>query len=137
MQIFLPQILAVLFGLSLAYLNSVPVNLMIRYGVKLWQRNEFHNANFLIKLLIAFTIAGFNSGVSWMFFIDFFIVGLWMWIVFDVILNLFIDADWDYIGVTSKIDKKLHKLFPKNAGKIKFIGSLLVITGLNVLAAKM
>ena len=103
MQIFFPQILAVLFGVSLAYLNSVPVNLMINYGnIKLWERNEFHNANFLIKLLIAFTIAAYNGGVSWMFGIDFLLVGLWMWIVFDVVLNLFIDADWDYIGVTSK-----------------------------------
>jgi hypothetical protein len=129
----IPQLLAVIFGLVLAYVNSVPVNLMIRYGVKYWENREFHNANYILKFLIALVVAFSTDGISWLALVDFTLIGLWLWASFDILINIFIHHDWDYIGDTSKIDSWLTKRFRKKAGKIKFFFCVVVIGLLNVL----
>ncbi len=133
MQAFIIQSVAVLFGLLLAYVNSVPVNMMIMRGAKLWESREFHNANYLLKLAIASVICAFTSGFTFIGLTDFILIGLWLWLSFDIILNLFIHHEWDYIGTTSKIDDWLTKRFKKRAGQIKAFVCIVGITGLNIL----
>jgi RsiW-degrading membrane proteinase PrsW (M82 family) len=127
------QLLIVIIAISLAYVNSVPVNLMIRHGAKLWQEREFHNANYILKTLIAVFVSALTNSISWSLVVDAFLFGFIMWVVFDIVLNIFINHDWDYIGDTSKIDKKLNDLFLKKAGQIKAALCVLFIIGLNLL----
>ena len=129
----MPQLLAVIFGLSLAYVNSVPVNLMIRYGVKLWESNEFHNANYILKLIIAVTVCAYHDGISFIALADLTLMGMWLWLSFDIFLNMFIHHEWDYIGTTSKIDLWLTNKFRKRAGELKALACIVVIAGINIL----
>ena len=129
----MPQLLAVLFGLALAYVNAVPVNLMIRYGVKLWERNEFHNANYILKLIIAVTVCSYHDGISFIALADLTLMGMWLWLSFDIFLNMFIHHEWDYIGTTSKIDFWLTNKFRKRAGELKALACIVVIVGINIL----
>jgi hypothetical protein len=129
----LPQLLAVVFGMLLAYLNSVPVNAMIRNGAKLWESREFHNANYAIKTLIGIVVSFYADGISFMALIDLVLMGAWLWVSFDIVLNLFIHHEWDYIGTTSKVDYWLTDKFRKKAGVIKTIICLVIIGGLNYL----
>lgn len=44
------------------------------------------------------------------------IKGLWIWLVFDIALNKFTGEQWDYIGETAWLDRKLNALFPYGDG---------------------
>jgi RsiW-degrading membrane proteinase PrsW (M82 family) len=145
------QLLIAIIAGCIGYLNGVPVNLMINKGVKLWESKEFHNANFVLKFIICAVVAYYSQGgFNWLWLIDTFLFGVIMWLVFDIVLNLFIHKEWDYVGQTSAIDKLLYygfniEIFKKKiyingfgekAGEIKAATCLLFIIGLNILRAK-
>lgn len=127
------EIITAFFALALAWLNSVPVRKMIYAGAKHWESSEFHQANALVKTLWAF-LAVFTrwvySGrpVRWQDAVVFVLLWLIQWLVFDPVLNLWIDKKWYYLGTTARLDRMV-----KN-GKIKAVVVLLIIVVLNLFA---
>lgn len=121
------QLLTVAFAVACAWLNSVPVNGMIRYGAKKWESSEFHQANAVVKSFWALTLTLLVTGD--LLHKALFAIILWLvqWLVFDPVLNIFIHHKWDYLGETSWLDRTV-----KN-GRIKAAEVLAVIIALNFL----
>ena len=121
------QIITAFFAIALAWLNSVPVNGMIKHGARRWESSEFHQANAIVKLFWALTLAYLVGGTLLEKSLFALLLLFIQWLVFDPVLNVFINKPWYYLGKTAVLDKLV-----KN-GKVKAAVVLALIIALNFL----
>lgn len=127
------QLITVLFAITLAWLQKVPVRKMKDHGASIPEEKQFHKASGYIKVLWVFPYAFIYAYSTLLGGLLLFIgLGLIVWLVFDIAINLFTGEKAFYVGDTATTDKQMRKL-GKYAGQIKAGVCLLVIAGLNIL----
>lgn len=122
------QVVTALFAIALAWANEWPVKLMRDYwadGSHTKQERSFHAANAAVKALWGLTLAYACYGLSVTALWFAAILGLILWFVFDIALNLFTGQKWDYLGQTAWLDKVV-----KN-GRVKAVVVIVLIAALN------
>lgn len=123
------QAYTILLAIALAWLNKIPVLKMINFGASIREEKEFHRANAVVKIFYVFFIVINNGGLLHTITAAILLL-LWMWLVFDIALNLFLGHKWYYNGSTAWIDKRLIGLLGKKyAGRLKAyaVGSVILV----------
>lgn len=142
-MMYISQIICVLIAYCMAKHDVTPVDHFSFFGVTTAEQRDFHSSNTFTKF---FVVLGFSLLIlfnphAWLFnyFLDAVIAGvvnfLWIWLVFDIVLNINRkrDVKWDYISVNDSTGKHLIKLFGQKAGKIKTLICSVGIIVLNIL----
>jgi hypothetical protein len=110
----LVQLYSILFAVALAYSNKVPCEKFRWTGTSIKEDKIFHRANLIVKVLFALII---SNGIV----LPFILCGLWLWLVFDIALNVFIGNTWFYTGDTAKSDRLLKRYLGEYAGLVKML----------------
>lgn len=134
------QILAILFAFSSAKHDSVAVNHFEGYGflndIQLRQNIKvFHSSNSWMKFFFCCAAALYVLP-DWKEAITVgLIAALWIWFLFDIILNLnrIPVRKWHYLGSNDKDGRRWQRLFGKNAGKVKALVLVVMIVAINIL----
>ena len=137
---FIIQGIAILFAFFSARHDSVAVNHFEGYGFlndyQLRQNIKvFHASNSWMKFFFC-CAAALYCLPNWIEAIAVgLITALWIWFLFDIILNLnrIPIRKWHYLGSHDRDGRTWQKLFGKNAGKVKALVLFSAIVGVNVL----
>ena len=133
------QLLAVLFSVAVAKHDAPAVNHFENYGFSSDKQlrdalRQFHNNNWWLKFFFCAGVA-VPAIPNWIEAVcSGLLAGLWVYLLFDIVLNLNRPGrKWYYLGNNDKDGRFWIKLFGRNAGKIKVVILLILITSINLL----
>ena len=134
-MIWLIQILAIQFAISLAKHDAPAVTQFEHYGLANKQMARFHRYNTWTKFFYcaAACLAMYKNW--WMMAAAGGLSALWIWLLFDPALNVTRSPkrSFFYLGLNDADGRFWNGTFGRNSGKVKFIVLLLLIVAINLL----
>ena len=133
------QILAILFSFFSAKHDSVAVNHFEGYGflndIQLRQNIKvFHSSNSWMKFFFCCAAALYGLPDCKEAIAVGLITALWIWLLFDIILNLnrIPVRKWYYLGSNDKDGRRWQRMFGKNGGMVKALVLFVFIVAVNL-----
>lgn len=135
-MIYLIQALSILFAIVLAKHDGPAVITFERYGVLPQTMAVFHRYNVWAKIFFCIVISLIPAW-NW---VDMAYSGilsfLWIYLVFDIALNLSRGREWNYLGSNDGDGRRWKRIFKSNPGLIKAIVLSVLIAAVNILRIK-
>ena len=132
------QVLAIVFAIVCARHDAPAVLHFENYGFPNEQKQkkvlkQFHRNNWWLKFFFC-TVVSMHFIPEWLeVIVHGSIAGLWIYLVFDIVLNLCRGIEWDYLGSYDKDGNWWRRWFGKNAGRVKALILIVLIIAVNVL----
>lgn len=130
------QLIAILFAIALAKHDAPAVDNMEHFGVLSKKSlDRFHIYNSITKFFFCLGVALPFYPIIWDALFVGFISFLWIYLIFDIVLNLsrkITKRKWDYLGENDLDGRRWIKWFGVKAGKMKalILSSLIIVLNL-------
>lgn len=133
--IYVCQIIAIQFAISLAKHNAPAVTQFENYGIGDTQMARFHRYNNWTKFFFCLSSSFIAYDNWWLMAIFGFLSFLWVWCLFDPALNLSRTPkrNFFYLGLNDADGRFWNGTFGRNSGVFKFAILLLLIIFINIL----
>jgi hypothetical protein len=118
---FILQAIAIQFAISVAKHDEPAVTKFSNSGLDHKPMARFHRYNVWLKGFFCIMAAFVYQPVFWPMLFAGFISALWIYLVFDIALNLSRRKGWDYLGEDDADGRFWNKHFGTRGGELKAI----------------